>query len=282
VFANPLPSAGRLTEYYSEGGAFAVDLQGQGLPGWKDPRGPRVAGPHTPRRSITDREARALRAQFGPVAEFVDVLHPPPGAKVLDYGCGPGKLLDRLKAAGWTTYGIEPAIKSAFRQHHELHALPADPTFELVTCYHVLEHLRDPLVVLQALSRSLVEGGILYLSVPRLDTLAVHRKFQYCLNPPKHLIAYTWDALATLMEMAGLTPLTQPETETANAPPTRLQMFARKVRSAPNRRLPWRTGSPLRAAEDALRAYYGGRAPSPLSVHLYAGWLRSAGAGDRT
>jgi SAM-dependent methyltransferase len=173
--------------------------------------------------------------------------------------------LNRLQALGWTTFGIEPAVKSAFPRHHELLEPPGEPTFQLVTLHHVLEHLPDPLNVLQALSRSLADGGILYISVPRLDTLPIHRDLHYCLNPQAHIVSYTRDCLVTLCHMAGLVAVAQPESAALDdlltqGEPRRLRVFARKPAAGERReegaaaRLPM---EPLRQAEAALRAYYG-------------------------
>jgi 2-polyprenyl-3-methyl-5-hydroxy-6-metoxy-1,4-benzoquinol methylase len=268
VFANPLPTADELATYYAEGGRFAEDLERRGLAG--------ATAHGRVRQTISDDEQQKLRLLFEPVAEHLDVLAPPPGARVLDYGCGPGRLLNRLQATGWTTFGIEPAIKSAFPRHHELQAPPGEPTFHLVTLHHVLEHLRNPLEVLKALSRSMLDDGILYVSVPRLDAVSVHRDLHYCLNREGHIVAYTRDCLATLFAMAGLEAVTRPEPESLDdvltaGQPRRLRMFARKKPSAAAR-----PAVPLRAAEAALRAYHGGSLPSMLPVRLRASRLQSA------
>lgn len=284
VFVNPLPSPEELAAYYAEGGEFAHrrGLVGQATLAERREDGDR-ARPH-----ISRRQAGKLRLLFEPVSDHLDVSNPPPGAKVLDYGCGPGRLLNRLQAVGWMTYGIEPATKSAFPRHQELEAPPGEPAFLLVTLHHVLEHLRNPLAVLRTLSRSMLEGGILYLSVPRLDTLPIHRDIHYCINPEGHIVGYTRDCLATLLDMAGLTAVTRPEPEgldrmLTQGKPMRLRMFARKVASNglgvnrdANPESAVRPAAPLRSAEAALREYHGRRAGPGIPVRLRASRLRSA------
>ena len=49
---------------------------------------------------------------FDPIRESVTT--PPKGAKVLDFGCGNGKLLDALQECGWDTWGIETAVRLEF------------------------------------------------------------------------------------------------------------------------------------------------------------------------
>ena len=63
----------------------------------------------------------------------LDVLAPPFGSTVLDFGCGLGELLDGLAGAGWTTYGMDPATKVAFRRHGEVVDIPDTALSHLAT-----------------------------------------------------------------------------------------------------------------------------------------------------
>ena len=40
---------------------------------------------------------------------------------------------------GWRTFGIDPALKTAFARHTELNAPPSTPEFDFVSLSHVLE-----------------------------------------------------------------------------------------------------------------------------------------------
>ena len=48
---------------------------------------------------------------------------PAPGSCVLDFGCGHGRWLNTFAEFGWTTFGIDPALKTAFTRHSELTAV---------------------------------------------------------------------------------------------------------------------------------------------------------------
>ena len=156
LFVNPLPTASQLQKYYSEQGTWA-ERQSDRV---KEPKSV-TAGPRRPDRLMSALEPHAPRLAS-------------PG-KVLDFGCGDGKFLNRMKARGWDTYGIEPSTDAAFRKHHRLLEVPQDGSFDFVVLNHVLEHLLDPLNTLQQLAGSLRDGGILFVSTPRLDTLPLHR-----------------------------------------------------------------------------------------------------------
>jgi SAM-dependent methyltransferase len=184
LFANPPPAPEILDRMYSPDGRWGTthrDDHREGQP-----------------------SSRYLGRLFESAGVGLDIAHPPAGATVLDFGCGSGEILDALQEHGWTTYGIEPALKTAFARHRELEAIPASAMFDLAIAHHVLEHVSSPLAILRALAGSLKPAGLVLVSVPRLDGLSEHRDYRYCLNGRAHIVSYTADAMATLMGMSGL------------------------------------------------------------------------------
>ena len=92
---------------------------------------------------------------FDAIRDELSVTAPPAGAKVLDFGCADGKLLDSLQDCGWETWGIESAVETAFVAPSPADAIPDTPTFDLIVANHVFEHVTDPLGLLRALARRL-------------------------------------------------------------------------------------------------------------------------------
>jgi SAM-dependent methyltransferase len=182
------------------------------------------------------------------------VFAPPRGARVLDFGCGPGKFLDRLQDAGWETYGIEPSTPAAFARHVRLERPPQDGSFDLVLLNHVLEHVTHPLEILRQLSQALREGGFLFVGVPAVDTLPQHRDFKYCIDGRHHLLCYSQACLRGLLARAGLAAaacLEGPELDAVTkGQPLRLRLVATRG-SAPQAALL----SPLTPAMNALAQY---------------------------
>lgn len=101
----------------------------------------------------------------------------PAGSRVLDIGAGIGTFLALARdEAGWVVAGTEisrSAVQLA-RERHGLElmvgqfeelSLPA-ATFDLITLWHVLEHVPSPSRLLEACHRALVPGGWLALAVP--------------------------------------------------------------------------------------------------------------------
>lgn len=104
--------------------------------------------------------------------------------RVLDIGCGDGRLLDEVKARHPRTecagYELDEATADLGRArgHRILTGPLADlrEQFTVVTMLDVAEHVRDPVAVFTDCRRLLEGGGLLYLHTPRrcwADTLAL-------------------------------------------------------------------------------------------------------------
>jgi 2-polyprenyl-3-methyl-5-hydroxy-6-metoxy-1,4-benzoquinol methylase len=226
LFANPVRSREDFTAFYSTSGVWAE-------------------GQHD--RQPSGDVVNAIRSRLAKAG--LDVAVPPDQAAVLDIGCGDGGLLNGLQQLGWRTYGIEPAVKSAFVRHHELHEIPGQPMFHLIVLRHVLEHLPDPLDMLQKVQRALVADGCLFLSVPAVDTLPQHRDYRYCISDLPHVSAFTRACLAALLARAGLRMV--PSDDSTSPAPSRARTEV-VARNAPAAVPPAR---PLDAAVEALAGY---------------------------
>jgi hypothetical protein len=93
--------------------------------------------------------ARFLRRLADPLRERLT-----PGARGLDFGCGPQPVLGGLLSdAGYPTASYDPLFypDSAILAH----------TYDFVTCSEVLEHVHDPRAVLEQFAHMLRNGGLL-------------------------------------------------------------------------------------------------------------------------
>lgn len=111
--------------------------------------------------------------------------HCSPGGKtLLDYGCGRGECLELSKAAGLIAQGtdIDPeCVRLAGRFGPSSKLNPFDPlaqfgpkSFDIVTCFHVLEHVDNPKQTLSALAK--IAREFVIIAVPNLRYL--HRTFR--------------------------------------------------------------------------------------------------------
>lgn len=99
------------------------------------------------------------------------------GASVLDHGCGHGYLVEALRYLGYNAYGFDAGYRPDTFAHSQFCYYGDDPqivpvkTFDSVTCFHVLEHLRDPRSFLQNISERLAHRGLCVITVPNCDSL---------------------------------------------------------------------------------------------------------------
>jgi 2-polyprenyl-3-methyl-5-hydroxy-6-metoxy-1,4-benzoquinol methylase len=137
-----------------------------------------------------------------------------PKGLLLDIGCGTGEFLNTVKKDGWKTLGIEPSL-SARKQGIEKYQLDvreesglnnlAPGSFDVITMWHVMEHvphLRDRVKKLQEL---LKDGGVLIVAVPnRTSHDAEHYKeFWAAYDVPRHLWHFRPQDMRALMDQNG-------------------------------------------------------------------------------
>ncbi|MDJ0839405.1 MAG: class I SAM-dependent methyltransferase [Acidobacteriota bacterium] len=123
----------------------------------------------------------------------------PAEAKVLDIGCGNGMFLKYVAEEGRRGYGIELPGKSLERARRipsltlkegKLEPDDFEPdSFDMVTLWHVFEHLDKPRQTLDIISGITKPGGYLALSLPNIDSWQAERwkADWFHLDPPRHL-----------------------------------------------------------------------------------------------
>jgi 2-polyprenyl-3-methyl-5-hydroxy-6-metoxy-1,4-benzoquinol methylase len=141
-----------------------------------------------------------------------DADHP---RAALDIGCGDGEFLAVLQQMGWECHGTELTDVTARRAsalpglrirtgHLSPDAYPPG-RFDVVSLWHVLEHLPDPDRALRDCARWLADGGLLLLAVPNLDSwqARVFGGAWFHLDPPFHLHHFAPASLARALRAAG-------------------------------------------------------------------------------
>lgn len=99
-----------------------------------------------------------------------------PHARVLDIGAGAGDLCIALKKSGYDVTGVEPNQQARDVAKHKgmtlldnTASLP-DHSFDMITMYHVLEHVSDLEIQKNELLRLLKPNGLLVVALPNYDS----------------------------------------------------------------------------------------------------------------
>jgi 2-polyprenyl-3-methyl-5-hydroxy-6-metoxy-1,4-benzoquinol methylase len=128
--------------------------------------------------------------------------------KILDIGAGTGDFLAMAKSQGFVVEGVEPsevartnAIKKGVQLHADLDALNGQ-RFNVITLWHVLEHLPDLDKQIERMVSFLEENGTLIIAVPNYNSFdAKHYKsFWAGYDVPRHLWHFSRKSISTLFQ----------------------------------------------------------------------------------
>jgi len=158
---------------------------------------------------------------------FKIILRYKRGVSLLDVGAGKGEAVYLASKLGFKASGIEPSVQacsyasqrfgiSIYNGFYENFSSDMSEKFQVITMFHVLEHVQEPRLLLNSLKDRMDPEGVLYIEVPngnaRLLRLAdtffslVGKPWSTRLSPvhpPFHKVAYTPRALRFLLESEG-------------------------------------------------------------------------------
>lgn len=137
------------------------------------------------------------------------------GKSILDYGSGTGDFLNFCKKNGWNTQGMEPD-EGARRMSIErfglnvisplqIKTLHAD-SFDIITLWHVLEHVHQLKPTLASLVGSLKKEGKLLIAVPNYTSFDArfYQKHWAAYDVPRHLYHFSPHDISRLMEQFNM------------------------------------------------------------------------------
>ena len=139
-----------------------------------------------------------------------------PNRRLLDFGCGAGGFLLKARELAAIVYGVE--LETRLSSYYEsrgltvfqnLSEIPNDIRgYDIVTMFHVLEHIPDPRSMLIELSKFLAPDGQIIIEVPNADdallTLYNNKPFSHFTYWGCHLFLYTAKTLQMLFNQMNL------------------------------------------------------------------------------
>lgn len=137
------------------------------------------------------------------------------GKAILDIGAGTGHFLNACQEAGFDSLGLEPDadarkfaannFKVNMQELDGLHNLP-DDSRDIITMWHVLEHVYHLRRDLDKITRVLKENGKLVVAVPNMNSYDAkkYKEFWAAYDLPIHLYHFTPDDIKRLFEQYNM------------------------------------------------------------------------------
>ncbi len=136
-------------------------------------------------------------------------------AKVLDVGCGNGEFVKYLQNKGWDVYGTDLSPEAVKNSSHLVgkerirvgvfHKQEFNQKYDMVSFWHVLEHIDNPLEYLNKANKILRKNGVVVAESPNFDSINLNlfRKFYSWIMVPDHVIYYNERAVRVLAQKTG-------------------------------------------------------------------------------
>ena len=136
------------------------------------------------------------------------------GKKILDYGCGVGDFLEHLQKNGYDVLGMEPndsarkiaqskignkKVTSTELEHN-------DQKFDIITLWHVLEHIPNLNEIIGELKNHLTDNGVLIIAVPNHQSYDAkyYGKYWAAYDVPRHLWHFSDKSMSNLLSNFGM------------------------------------------------------------------------------
>ncbi len=133
---------------------------------------------------------------------------------LLDVGCGTGDFLLVCKNNGWKVTGVEPNTKakiaaenklngkSASEIYPEINQINNEAQFDVITLWHVLEHVPNLEAYISTLKKLLKPNGVLIVAVPNFKSYDAnhYKQFWAAFDVPRHLWHFSKKSIHLLFE----------------------------------------------------------------------------------
>lgn len=160
--------------------------------------------------SHTDRKASIFEWVYHQIRKYairkklrhLSAYHPQKG-KLLDVGAGTGEFLLTANTYGWEVAGVEPGYTA--KQNAAQKGILLEPDlnsytgqkFDVITLWHVLEHIKDINVEIEKLKARLKDEGTLFVAVPNFKSYDAdyYQEYWAAYDVPRHIWHFSRNAI---------------------------------------------------------------------------------------
>lgn len=137
------------------------------------------------------------------------------GTRLLDNGAGSGGFLSYMANNGFDCVGLEPDLDARSLAHSKHGLFLKEPKvldemlgrekFDVITMWHVLEHIHEPVDLLKKLCSLLEKNGVLFVAVPnhRSKDALIYKNNWAAYDVPRHLFHFSKDTLSKAADVSG-------------------------------------------------------------------------------
>jgi 2-polyprenyl-3-methyl-5-hydroxy-6-metoxy-1,4-benzoquinol methylase len=188
-FLNPRPGENEIARYYDSEDYSSHDIRQKSLKNW----------------------AYSIIRNYQKKKKLQILERNTTGKNLLDIGCGTGEFLDYCTRSGFGVLGVEPNKKAreyAIQKYglriidnESLLGLESD-SFDIITLWHVLEHIHQLEDRMKIISQILKKEGTLIIAVPNTDSWDAkhYKEFWAAYDVPRHLYHFSQK---TMEKLAG-------------------------------------------------------------------------------
>ena len=165
---------------------------------------------------ILERQARikSFSKLYNSRLSLIERLYSGKG-NLLDIGCGAGFFLNFAKERGWNCHGLEilPEYIKFAQENFALDNIRLESlddslsydtnTFDVITLWDLIEHLRNPLDCLKRIHHAMKPGGLLVMWTPNVKNAVFLKENWVGYETLQHFYFFSRDSLNQMLEKAG-------------------------------------------------------------------------------
>ena len=128
---------------------------------------------------------------------------------ILDIGCGAGHFLNSMKENGWDVKGVDASQKARelVKSQYEIDGmtpedwLSSEEAYDVITCWHSLEHVYEPWNYLEKIKTQLSSDGVLIVALPNYESTDgnIYGSNWAAYDTPRHLYHFTPSSIEKIM-----------------------------------------------------------------------------------